>query len=338
MTGRPDRLTDRPKDGLLIMDALTGLLSALRLTGGIFVDARFTSPFAVRTCIEPSDVADFIPGAREVIGYHVVTEGALDLVMPETAPVRIEAGEVVILPRGEAHVLTTDPALAPVEAKTLIRRGPGGALLRIDHGGGGAETHVYCGFLGAPGGFNPLFAGLPQVLKVDARELAARDWIEASVRFAAEGLAGGSLPATDIVSRLSESLLIEGLRRHLEAAPDDTTGWAGAARDPQIGRALSRIHRDPGAPHSVESLADTAAMSRSAFVQRFGALLGLPPMRYLTLLRLDLGQRRLIDTPDPIAAIAWDLGYHSEEAFSRAFRREFGTPPGRWREARRRAA
>lgn len=316
------------------MDPIGDMLRALRLTGGIFLDVRLTDPWAVRSVLTPEDVVPFIPKPGHVIGYHVVTEGRAMVGVPGEPAVELRAGEVVLVPHGEMHVLDSGVALPPLDAKALMRPGPDGGMMRIDHGGGGAATRIYCGFLGLAGRFNPLVAGLPRMVKLDVRGLAARDWIEATVRFAAEGLAEGRLPPTDVVSRLSESLLIEAVRQYLDDHPDRPAGWLSGARDPQIGRALALIHGQ-GGDLTVGRLAAEAAMSRSAFVARFTALVGEPPARYVTRLRLEAARARLGDSDDTVAQVAWDFGYGSEEAFSRAFRRAFGAPPGRWRDGLR---
>ncbi len=315
------------------MDPISDLLRSLRLTGGIFLAARFTAPWSVSSRIEPQDAAGFIANADHVIGYHMVTEGHLLMQLPDGPPMTISAGEVVIFPHGDLHVLASDIRLAPKAVRTggLIQQLPQGGLARVEHGGGGTVTRLYCGFLGSDTPPNPLLAALPRVLKVETKALAQHDWIEASVRFAADGLAQGRLPASEVVTRLSETLLIEAVRRYLSDQPQNITGWLSGVRDPQIGRALALIHADVTQPHDVEHLAAAAAMSRSAFVARFGDLVGLPPMRYVALRRLEAARARLASTDDAIAVVADDLGYGSEEAFSRAFRREYAMPPGRWR-------
>ncbi len=332
MTVAPEHLTDRPEMQNKDMDPISDILRGLRLTGGIFLDVRLTAPWAVTSRISPVDIAEFMPRADHVIGYHVVTAGTARLDIAGVEPMVISAGEVVLIPHGMAHGLSSAAGLEPVDAASLIQRMPNGGLARIDHGGGGAVTQLYCGFLGADGGSNPLFDGLPRVLKIDARTFSTQAWIEASVRYAAAGLAEGRLPASHIISRLSESLLIEAVREYVADHPQLATGWLAGMRDAQIGRVLALIHANLAAPLTVERLAAEAALSRSAFVARFQHYLGTPPMRYLALRRLDAARARLAETADPITAVALDLGYGSEEAFSRAFRRAYGMPPGRWRE------
>jgi AraC-like DNA-binding protein len=210
----------------------------------------------------------------------------------------------------------------------------GDGLARISHGGGGVAAHFVCGFLATDQLHNPLIAGLPSLLKVDVRESAARDWVEASARFAANELMEGRRAASGIVSRLSELLFVEAVRTYSLTLGDQAHGWLKGVSDQHIGRALALIHRNISDPWSVETLAREVGLSRTAFVERFAVLVGMPPIRYLTLWRLQTAKLNLRETQTPIGRLAHSVGYESEEAFSRAFKREFGVPPARWRNRR----
>jgi AraC-like DNA-binding protein len=179
---------------------------------------------------------------------------------------------------------------------------------------------------------NPLIATLPRMLKLDARQGASRDWVEASVRFAASELTKGRIASSNVMSRLSELLLVEAVREYSSTLGDQVAGWLKGLTDPHVGRALALIHQDPSASWSAEVLAKEVALSRSAFVDRFTTLVGVPPIRYLTVWRLQTARLNLRETRTTIAQLAHSVGYESEEAFSRAFKREFGLPPSRWRE------
>ena len=178
----------------------------------------------------------------------------------------------------------------------------------------------------------PLFSTLPKALKIDVRGGASREWIETSVRFAANELAEGRLASSSVITRLSESLLTEAVRQYASTLADEEVGWLKGVKDPHIGRALALIHHGLDAPWSAEGLAREVALSRSAFVERFSSLVGMPPIRYLTFWRLQSAKLNLRETRKTIAQLAYSVGYESEEAFSRAFKREFGLPPARWRE------
>jgi AraC-like DNA-binding protein len=241
------------------------------------------------------------------------------------------AGEIVLFPRNDRHVMASGPGLEPVSVARLIQRSANGGLTRIRHGGGGAQTHIVCGFLGSEEGYNPLIASLPRVLTLDVRQGMSRDWIEASVRFAATELAEGKLATSSVMSRLSELLFVEAVRNYSSRLGDQAVGWLKGLRDPQVGRALALMHQRIGEPWSAEVLAKEAALSRSAFMDRFTSLVGMPPIRYLTVWRLEIAKLQLRETAQSIGQLAHSVGYESEEAFSRAFKREFGLSPARWR-------
>ncbi len=314
------------------MDPLSETLRSVRLSGGVFLSGHFTAPWCIRVSIAPADCAPFLQNPTQMITYHFVSKGKL-LVGVEGQPAfEVTAGEIVLFPQNAPHTLACEPGLEPVSAGQLIHRSEDGGLHRILYGGGGAATEIFCGFLASDDAHNALMSTLPKALKTNVREGATREWIEASVRFAAAELAKGRLATSSIISRLSESLLTEAVREYSATLAEGEAGWLKGARDPQVGRALALIHHDLAAPWSVETLAKEVGVSRSAFVDRFTSLVGMPPIRYLTVWRLQTAKHGLRETGKSIAQLAYSVGYESEEAFSRAFKREFGLPPARWRE------
>lgn len=315
------------------MDPLSEVLRSVRLVGGVFLDAHFTAPWCVTANMDASDCTPFLARPKQLIAFHVVTQGELLVWIGDEEPIRARAGEILLFPGNDGHVLASARSIKAVRAGTLIKPAENGGLARIDHGGGGASTRIVCGFLATEDGYNPLIASLPRVLSLDIREGTARDWIEASVRFAASELAAGRLASSNIMSRLSETLLVEAVRQHSVARAQDDAGWLAGVKDPQIGRALALIHRDLAASWSAESLAREVALSRSAFADRFSSLVGMPPIRYLTVARLQTAKLNLRAARINIAKVAHSVGYESEEAFSRAFKREFGVSPAQWRDA-----
>lgn len=315
-----------------MMDPLAEVLRSVRLTGGVFLDTRFTAPWCVFTKLEGADCKSFLAAPAQLIAYHFIIDGKL-LVSVEGEPaIEVGAGEIVLLPRNDAHTLASAPGLSPKSARELIQPAADGGLARISHGGGGEAVHLVCGFLASEGLYNPLIASLPRLLKLDIREGTSRDWVEASVRFAAGELAAGRIASSGLMSRLSELLFVEAVRNYAVSLGERETGWLRGLADPQVGRALALIHHDIGAPWSAQALAKEVALSRSAFVDRFTTLVGLPPIRYLTVWRLQTAKLHLRETRKSIAQLAHSVGYESEEAFSRAFKREFGMPPARWRD------
>lgn len=315
-------------------DLLSELLRSVRLTGGVFLSARFTAPWCIGVAITPNDCAPFLNQPSQMIGYHVVIEGKLVLAIEGEPELEVSAGEIVLMTQNDAHTLASEPGINPVMARNLIRSSPDGGLLRIDHGGGGATTRIVCGFLASEGSFNPLISALPRLLKIDVRHGASREWIEASVRFAANELAEGRLGSSAVMSRLSESLFTEAVRQYSSTVDESKLGWLKGLRDPYVGRALALIHHRPAEPWSTDTLAQEVALSRSAFLDRFTSLIGMPPIKYLTMLRLQTAGFMLRETSKTIAQIAHSAGYESGEAFSRAFKRELGVAPAQWREQR----
>jgi AraC-like DNA-binding protein len=316
------------------MDALAEVLRSVRLQGGVFLDARFTAPWCVSGQVTAEDCRPFKVRPVQVIGYHLILNGRLVLVVDGEAHIEVGAGEIALLPRNDRHLLASQIGLRPVNADTLIQSSASGGLGRIIHGGGGEPTHMICGFLCSEDAYNPLIDVLPKVLKLDLRQSASREWIEASLRFAAGELRNGDGASTGVLSRLSELLLVEAVRQYCTTLNGDEVGWLRGLKDPSVGRALALIHQNINAPWSADALAYEVAMSRSAFVERFRACIGVPPIRYITVLRLQTARLHLRRSHKSVGQIAHAIGYASEEAFSRAFKREFGLSPAYWREKR----
>jgi AraC-like DNA-binding protein len=314
------------------MDPLSEMLRSVRLTGGVFLDARFSAPWCVVSEITTEDCRPFVDSPRQVIAYHVVIDGRLLLTVPGEPAIEVAAGEVVLLPRNDSHTLAGGPGIAAIAGHTLIQPAADGGLARVRHGGGGESTHIVCGFLASEEASNPMIAALPRLLKLDIREGASREWVEAAVKFAASELTEGRVASRSVMARLSELLLVEAVRNYAVTLGEHESGWLKGLADPQIGRTLALIHGDLGVQWSIERLAREAAMSRSAFVERFTQLVGMPPIRYLTCWRLHTAKLQLRETRRSIADLAHALGYDSEEAFSRAFKRYAGVSPARWRD------
>jgi AraC-like DNA-binding protein len=317
------------------MDALSEMLRSVRLSGGIFLDARFTAPWCVISRITAEDCRPFLTAPAQIIAYHFVIEGRLLLALEGEAPVEIGQGEIVLLPRNDGHTLASAPNIAPVSADDLIQAASEGGLARISYGGGGAATHLVCGFLGSDEEHHPLIATLPRLLKIDIAKGTSADWVEASVRFAARELAHGRFGASSVMSRLSELLFVEAVRNYAARLDRHEAGWLDGLKDPYVGRALGVLHSRFEAAWTAQRLAREVALSRSALNDRFTSVMGTSPMRYLARWRLRLAKEKLARSGETIARIAHSVGYDSEVAFNRAFKREFGDPPARWRERER---
>ena len=319
-----------------MMDPLTEVLRSVRLTGGIFLDAHFTAPWCVHTKLCGDDCKSFLTTPTQtptqMIAYHFIIDGTLLVAVEGEPAIEVRAGEIVLLPRNDDHTLASAPGIDPKSARTLIQPSVEGGLARVFHGGGGEATHLVCGFLASQELYSPLIAALPRILKLDVRQGTSREWVEASVRFASNELAAGRGASSGVMSRLSELLLVEAVRTYSSTLGDHEVGWLKGLKDQQIGQALALIHHNIRGPWSAEGLAREVALSRSAFIDRFTTLVGIPPIRYLTVMRHQTAKLHLRETRMTIAQVAQSVGYQSEEAFSRAFKREFGQPPARWRD------
>src|SRR3954467_987942 len=277
MIDRPDQQTVRPNLRLATMiDPLSEVLRSVRLTGGVFLDARFTAPWCVHTNIVAEDCGTFAVKPPLLIAYHFVIAGKLLLSVDGGPTTEVRAGEIVLLPRNDVHALASETGLVPTSARHLIQPSADGGLAKITHGGGGEAAQIVCGFLGSEESYNPLIATLPRVLKLDVREGVSRDWVEASVRYAASELTAGRFASSSLMSRLSELLFVEAMRQYSVTFADQDAGWLKGVADPQIGRVLAAIHHDVSSHWSADSLAREASMSRSAFVDRFTTLIGMP--------------------------------------------------------------
>jgi AraC-like DNA-binding protein len=242
-------------------------------------------------------------------------------------------GQLLVLPRNDAHLLGSDLSLQPVDVAALIEAGGEEGLARLRVGGGGERCRVLCGFLGGDGCAEPLIASLPPVLNVTMDGTICGAWIEGSIRYAAQALAAAGPGAASSLARLAELLFGEAVRAYLASLPRQQGGWLAGLRDPYVGRVLALIHADPARAWSLDELSRAGGLSRSALTQRFTTCTGVPPMRYLTSCRLQRAAQRLRESTIPVGRVGYDIGYASEAAFTRAFKREFGIAPAMFRKA-----
>lgn len=313
------------------MDALSDVLRVLRLTGGVFLDARFTAPWCVKSRAEQEDWQQFMAAPAQVIGYHYVVSGRIEVKVEGEPMVTVNGGELVMMPRNEEHLLGSSVDLPVIEGDQLKPVRDASGFVQIRHGGDGEPAHIVCGFIGLESARHPLIDALPSVLKLSVSGNPAREWISSSFRYAAQEVAVGRAGCGTVLSKLSELLFVEAVRGYVETLPTERTGWLAGLRDPVVSRALSAIHSRVAHAWTAEELAQEAFLSRSAFAERFTALLGMPPMRYVTLWRMQVAAQRLRETHLSLAQVAADVGYESEVAFARAFKREFGATPAAWR-------
>ncbi len=315
------------------MDALSDVLKALRISGGVFLDAAFTAPWCVASRVASEDFRNKDDLPASVVAFHYVIDGQMLVEIDATPPVVVRAGEMVLLPRNNPHLLASQTGLSPAQPGPLVQRVEGG-LLRMVYGGGGESTRLVCGFVGSEARRHPLLEALPIAFTLDIKDKPCAEWVAASFRFAAREVASGRIGSETVLAKLSELLFVEAVRHFAETLPPGRKGWLAGLRDPAVGRALALMHGDVGRPWTTEQLAADVNLSRSAFAERFTQLVGVPPITYLTDWRMQLAAARLRDTPRAIGQIAAELGYESEATFTRAFKRAMGVAPGRYRDAR----
>jgi AraC-like DNA-binding protein len=313
------------------LDAFSDVLRVIRLVGGVFLEAEFTAPWCISGQLTSNDCKPFLVTPRHVIASHFVAAGSMQLRVEGGDAIDVRAGELVLLPHNHAHTFGSDLNITVVPASQVVQPPQGSGISRISHGGGGEATQLLCGFLGSETSFSPLLASLPPVLKLDVRARASGAWIESSFRFAASEIAAGRIGSTTVITKLSELLFVEAVSQFVGSLPAERRGWLAGLRDPQIGRALAALHSRPSEAWTTENLAVEMGMSRSVFAERFTSLVGQPPMQYLTLWRMQVAAQQLREGHGSVAQIAFEVGYESEAAFSRAFKRQFGASPGIWR-------
>jgi AraC-like DNA-binding protein len=268
-----------------------------------------------------------------VIATHFVVSGQMQLQVKDDEPMVVRAGELVLLPHNDVHAFGSDVSVPPFSQPDEVKSKAAGEFSRIELGGGGEATQLLCGYLGSDHAFGPLLSSLPAVLKMDVRATPLGAWVESSFRFAVSQIAAGRVGSTTVIAKLSELLFVEAVSHYIAGFPEDRKGWLAGLRDPQIGRALALMHAQPAKDWSAEALAAEVGMSRSGFAERFATLVGKAPMQYLTYWRMQLAGRRLRETREAVAQVGYAVGYESEAAFSRAFKREFGKGPGEWRKS-----
>lgn len=327
-------------------DTLSDVLRSVHLRGAVFYYLSFGSEWAVEAP-PASEIADaVIPGAEHVMEYHVITKGSGWVAIVGEPPVRLETGDIVMFPHGDAHVMSSAPGIRSTRmdpAWVFATRDDPKPIPIVFHtphefsyGAPAPESmnNVVCGFLGCDlRPFNPLIATLPRLLHLPAGGDGA--WISQLMRQAVQSSQDKRPGGDAVLERLSEMMFVDAVRRHVERLPEESSGWLAGLRDRPVGRALALIHESPARDWTVDTLANEVALSRSAFYDRFVRLIGQPPMQYLAHWRMAAAATMLRQRRASVASIALDVGYESEAAFSRAFKRLVGTPPARWRRIQR---
>jgi AraC-like DNA-binding protein len=313
-------------------DVLSDVLRAVRLTGAVYFDYELSSPW-VREAPPAREIAGKVmPGAQRVIEYHLIARGSAWGHAIGQVPLRLREGDIIMFPQGDAHVLSSAPGMRETVDLSAFARGSTLPLFYEFGGGGPERAWIVCCFLGCDEHpFNPLLTALPAVIHISAADSSATTARLVTLLHIAVAESRSARPGgQNVLARLSELIFVETVRQYLETLPSSHGGWLSGLRDSVIGRALAALHGAPSEPWTVERLARTAGVSRTVLAERFAALVGQPPMQYLALWRMQLASRLLLEG-GTVAAVAAAVGYESEAAFSRAFRKLVGRSPAAWR-------
>jgi len=332
------------------MDVLSDVLRVVRLSGAVFFVAEFSSPWAIESPPSESLASLIMPRAECFTIFHVLAEGHCWVKVKGEPTLRMVAGDVLVVPQGDEHVMGSDLALKPTAMRVLVPEVPWPEMPPVVHGGGGEVARFVCGYLHCDQKFNPLFNTLPKLLCIRSREggveleragaenktwhrpvpFHAGMWLNTTIYYLIKEAQAQSSNNQLMLSRLTELMFVEVLRHYMKELAPDQKGWLAGLKDPHVNRAITLMHAQPARAWTVEDLARDAGVSRSALAGRFTDLIGESPMRYLTGWRMHLARQLLCEGHHSLAEIAERVGYESEYAFNRAFKRQAGVPPAAW--------
>lgn len=321
------------------MDAFSEILNGVTLNGAVFFTAEFSAPWGFSAPRSNKMAAMIASKATHLVIYHLVVEGSAVVDVEDGQSVELKPGDIVIFPHGNAHRISSSKEVRrPFPDYGITAKIKSRDLSPLHAGGGGNSSRFVCGYMSCdPHLGRPILSGLPSVFKVNIRSDHSGKWLESSILHLVDEAASGRIGSQAMLAKLSEALFVDTLRRYVSSLPDQQKGWLAGARDPIVGRSLSLLHSRIAHPWTIAALASEVGISRSALVERFTRYLAEPPMAYLTRWRLQIAARSLERTSRGVADIAADIGYESEAAFNRAFKREFGQPPGRYRADRKKS-
>jgi len=315
------------------VDVLSDVLRAVHLTGAVYFDLDLSSPWVADTPPSRQIAGTLMPGAQRVIPYHVMARGSGWAHAAGQEPFRLQEGDLIVFPQGDAHVMSSAPGMKATPDLSRYARPSTALPLAFEIGGGGPEgARVVCCFLGLDERpYNPLLTALPTVIHLPAAcGLATSGWLAPLLGIAVAESGSGRPGGENVLARLAELMFVEAVRRYIETLPPAQTGWLAGLRDPVVGQSLAALHGAAGDSWTVERLARLVGVSRSVLAERFTGMVGQPPMQYLALWRMQLASR-LLDDGGQVSAVADAVGYESEAAFSRAFKKLVGESPATWR-------
>ena len=335
MTGTSEMLTETPKSA----DLLSDVLDSMHLAGAVLFRAEFGEPWSIAVP-DAGQLARTLPFRTEhLIPFHVIADGGCWLEAGEQNPVWLKAGDAILLPYGDMHHLRGREPAQTVHVSQLLPAPPWSDMFVLEHGGNGSSTTMICGFLQCDELlFNPVLRNLPRVLHVSPEATTSDSWLASTIRQTAQEASKPSPGSRSMLPRLTELMFVEILRKHMQSLTAAEAGWLAAFNDPVAGAALTCLHTAPLRNWNVPELARHVGVSRTVLAERFKHFLDQPPMKYLARWRLQLAAQQLKSSDLPLKTIADQGGYDSEAAFSRAFKRCFGSSPGDWRRRQSRSS
>jgi len=335
------------------MDVLSDVLRVVRLSGAVFFTADFSSPWSIESPMPDRLASAVMLEAECVVLFHILVDGECEVACEGHPSTTMESGDVIVFPRGDRHTMRSHGAGTPTPITSIISPGGHREPPQLSHGGGGRISRFVCGYLNCDQRFSPLVEALPTMLVVRSRDdyaaIEAIDaidshrnrpavvpqgsgtWLGTTLKFTINEARTARPGNAAMLGRLTELMFVEILREYMQRLPSGQSGWLGGLNDPYVGKALRLLHADPVRDWTVDELAREVAVSRSVLAQRFTDLVGEAPMKYLATWRMQLAKQMMREGARNIQDVATRVGYESEAAFNRAFKRATGSPPATWR-------
>jgi AraC family transcriptional regulator, alkane utilization regulator len=333
-----------------VMDVLSDVLRVVRLSGAVFFTADFSSPWGIESPVPDMLAAAVMPEAECVVLFHILVDGECEVECNEHPRTRMASGDVIVFPRGDQHTMRSHGAAQATPLASIFSPGAHDEPPLLSHGGGGRTSRLVCGYLNCDQRFSPLVEALPTMLLVRSRDdysaieavdangsrptvvpQGSSNWLGTTLKFTVNEARAARPGNVAMLGRLTELMFVEILREYMQHLPTSQGGWFAAVNDAQVGKALRLLHANPVRDWTVDELAREVALSRSVLAQRFAELVGEAPMHYLTRWRMQLAKQMMREGTRNIQEVAARVGYDSEAAFNRAFKRATGSPPATWR-------
>jgi AraC-like DNA-binding protein len=333
------------------MDVLSDVLRVVRLSGALFFTAELSAPWALESP-DRALLAAVLPNAECLALFHVLVEGECWVETGGHPTVHLHTGDVIIYPHSHPHIMRSAIGVRSVPINKVLPADSGDELSQLNYGGGGNKSRFLCGYLGCDQRFAPLIGALPTMILVRSRNgstsveavrhggkkpadvrQSAGAWLNTTLNYTIHEAASFRPGNAAMLGRLTEIMFLNIVREYMQHLPPGETGWLAGLQDPQVGKALRLMHADPARRWTVEQIAREVGTSRSALAELFTELLDEAPMHYLARWRIHLARQLLCEPARSIPDIAAKVGYESEAAFNRAFKRLVGTPPAAWRRA-----